>query len=59
MRPSEYIQATEERWHSMFAHLTPAELGAGIARLRAHIAAHGDGPLRNDDVNLVVSGYKP
>ncbi len=57
MRPSDYIRAAEERWYSMFSHLTPAQLEAGIARLRAHIAAHGDDPLRNDDVNLVVCGY--
>lgn len=59
MRPSEYVRAAEERWHSMFSHLTAAELQAGIARLRRHIETAGDAPLRNDDVNLVVAGYKP
>ncbi len=59
MRPSDYIRAAEERWYSMFSHLTPAELQAGIGRLREHIATYGDEPLRNDDVNLVVTGYKP
>lgn len=58
-RPSDYIRAAQERWYSMFSHLAPGELQAGIGRLRAHIVAHGDEPLRNDDVNLVVTGYKP